>query len=35
MGQAEVGVKTQANYVTDSNSEDGLAKAIERYILPR
>lgn len=35
MGQAEVGVKTQANYVTDSNADDGLAKAIERYILPR
>jgi Cof subfamily protein (haloacid dehalogenase superfamily) len=35
MGQAEVGVKTHANYVTDSNAEDGLAKAIERYILPR
>jgi Cof subfamily protein (haloacid dehalogenase superfamily) len=35
MGQAEVGVKTHANYVTDSNTEDGLAKAIERYILPR
>lgn len=35
MGQAEVSVKTQANYVTDSNTEDGLAAAIERYILPR
>lgn len=35
MGQAEVGVKTQANYVTDSNADDGLAGAIERYILPR
>jgi hydroxymethylpyrimidine pyrophosphatase-like HAD family hydrolase len=35
MGQAETGVKTQANYVTGSNLEDGLATAIERYILPR
>jgi Cof subfamily protein (haloacid dehalogenase superfamily) len=35
MGQAETGVKTHANYVTDSNLEDGLATAIERYILPR
>lgn len=35
MGQAEVGVKTQAHYVTCSNLEDGLAAAIERYILPR
>lgn len=35
MGQAETGVKTHANYVTASNLEDGLATAIERYILPR
>ncbi|WP_296261179.1 MULTISPECIES: HAD family hydrolase [unclassified Pseudomonas] len=35
MGQAETGVKTHAHYVTDSNEEDGVAKAIERYILPR
>ena len=35
MGQAEVGVKSQANYVTGSNLEDGLATAVERYILPR
>jgi Cof subfamily protein (haloacid dehalogenase superfamily) len=34
MGQAETSVKTHANYVTCSNQEDGLAKAIERYILP-
>ncbi|HEY0285897.1 MAG TPA: HAD family hydrolase [Pseudomonas sp.] len=34
MGQAETGVKTQANYVTGSNAQDGLATAIERYILP-
>jgi len=35
MGQAETGVKTQANYITGSNAEDGLAMAIEQYILPR
>ncbi|NBB12620.1 HAD family hydrolase [Pseudomonas sp. SLFW] len=35
MGQAETGVKTHAHYVTGSNLEDGLATAIERYILPR
>ncbi|MFJ3484954.1 HAD family hydrolase [Pseudomonas sp. NPDC090202] len=35
MGQAEVGVKTKAHYVTGNNVEDGLATAIERYILPR
>ena len=34
MGQAEAGVKSHANYVTGSNLEDGLATAIERYILP-
>jgi Cof subfamily protein (haloacid dehalogenase superfamily) len=35
MGQAEVGVKTQANFVTGSNAEDGLAMAVEQYVLPR
>lgn len=35
MGQAETGVKTQANYITGSNLEDGLAMAIGQYILPR
>jgi Cof subfamily protein (haloacid dehalogenase superfamily) len=35
MGQAETAVKSQASYVTGSNLEDGLATAIERYILPR
>ncbi len=34
MGQAEVVVRSQADYVTGSNVEDGLATAIERYILP-
>jgi len=35
MGQAEIEVKTQASFVTGSNLEDGVATAIERYILPR
>lgn len=35
MGQAEPAVKKHAQYVTDSNLHDGLASAIERYILPR
>lgn len=35
MGQAETGVKSQASHVTESNEHDGLAVAIERYILPR
>lgn len=34
MGQAETAVKSQAHYVTGSNLEDGVATAIERYILP-
>jgi hydroxymethylpyrimidine pyrophosphatase-like HAD family hydrolase len=33
MGNASTEVKLQANYVTDSNSEKGFARAIERYIL--
>jgi Cof subfamily protein (haloacid dehalogenase superfamily) len=33
MGNASTEVKRQANYVTDSNSENGFARAIERYIL--
>jgi Cof subfamily protein (haloacid dehalogenase superfamily) len=33
MGNASAEVKRQANYVTDSNTEDGFARAIERYIL--
>lgn len=34
MGQAETTVKAQADHVTGSNLEDGLATAIGRYILP-
>jgi Cof subfamily protein (haloacid dehalogenase superfamily) len=33
MGNAGPEVKSQANFVTDSNEEDGFAKAVERYIL--
>ncbi|NUU36674.1 HAD family hydrolase [Pseudomonas sp. C2B4] len=35
MGQAEEAVKRQADAVTASNVEDGAARAIEQYILPR
>ncbi len=35
MGQGEDSVKQQAHQVTGSNSEDGVATAIERWILPR
>ena len=35
MGQAEAEVKHHADHVTGSNLEDGVATAIERYILPR
>jgi hydroxymethylpyrimidine pyrophosphatase-like HAD family hydrolase len=34
MGNASLDVQTQADAVTDSNEEDGFAKAIERYLLP-
>ena len=33
MGNASAEVKRQANYVTESNSENGFARAIEQYIL--
>ena len=33
MGNAEDKVKQQAHYVTDSNEEEGFAKAIRRFIL--
>jgi hydroxymethylpyrimidine pyrophosphatase-like HAD family hydrolase len=33
MGNASTEVKRQSNYVTDSNSENGFARAIGRYIL--
>ena len=35
MGQAEDEVKAHATHVTASNLEDGVAMAIERYVLPR
>lgn len=35
MGQGEESVRREADHVTDSNLEDGVATAIERYILPR
>jgi Cof subfamily protein (haloacid dehalogenase superfamily) len=35
MGQAEEAVKRQADVVTGANTEDGVAQAIERYVLPR
>ncbi|KAA8697535.1 Cof-type HAD-IIB family hydrolase [Pseudomonas caricapapayae] len=34
MGQGEQTVKGQADHVTDSNEQDGVAVAIRRYILP-
>ena len=33
MGNAPDYVKNQADYVTDTNSEHGVAKAIEKFIL--
>jgi Cof subfamily protein (haloacid dehalogenase superfamily) len=35
MGNASDEVKAQAHFTTDSNKEDGFAKAIEKFILPR
>ncbi|MET0126489.1 MAG: HAD hydrolase family protein, partial [Pseudomonas caspiana] len=35
MGQAEESVRSQADVVTGSNLQDGVASAIERYMLPR
>jgi Cof subfamily protein (haloacid dehalogenase superfamily) len=32
MGNAEAYVKEKADYVTDTNDNDGVAKAIEKYI---
>ena len=34
MGQASADVKRVTTYVTASNAEDGVADAIERYVLP-
>lgn len=33
MGNASLEVKQQATYVTDSNEQDGFAKAMERFVL--
>lgn len=33
MGNAVLGIKTAANYITDTNDEDGVAKAIEKFVL--
>jgi len=35
MGNASPEVQAQADLVTDSYTDEGLAKAIERFILPR
>ena len=35
MGNASPQVQRKADFVTDSNRDDGFAKAIERFILPR
>ena len=33
MGNAFEEVKEAANYITDSNNEDGVATAIEKFVL--
>ena len=33
MGNAEEPVKKAADYVTSSNDEDGVAKAVEKFVL--
>jgi hydroxymethylpyrimidine pyrophosphatase-like HAD family hydrolase len=35
MGNATEEVQQQATYVTASNDDEGFAKAIEQYVLPR
>jgi Cof subfamily protein (haloacid dehalogenase superfamily) len=35
MGNASEEVQRQADYVTDSHEDEGFAKAVERFILPR
>jgi Cof subfamily protein (haloacid dehalogenase superfamily) len=35
MGNASDAVKRQATFVTDSHEEEGFAKAIEQFVLPR
>ena len=34
MGNADPQVKRAARRVTDSNEEEGFAKAVERFVLP-
>ncbi len=34
MGNASNAVKAQADAVTDSNEDEGFAKAVRRFILP-
>ncbi len=33
MGNAEESVKAVADYVTDTNEEEGVAKAVEKFAL--
>ena len=33
MGNGEAEIKKIANYVCESNDEDGVAKTIEKYVL--
>jgi Cof subfamily protein (haloacid dehalogenase superfamily) len=33
MGNAVLGIQSAANYITDTNDEDGVAKAIEKFVL--
>jgi Cof subfamily protein (haloacid dehalogenase superfamily) len=35
MGQGTAEVKASAHFVTDANTEDGFAHAVERFVLPR
>ncbi|HEY5006687.1 MAG TPA: HAD hydrolase family protein, partial [Caulobacteraceae bacterium] len=35
MGQGTDQVKAAANFVTEANTEDGFAKAVDNFILPR
>jgi hydroxymethylpyrimidine pyrophosphatase-like HAD family hydrolase len=35
MGNASADVQRCARFVTASNEEDGFAKAVERFVLPR
>ena len=35
MGNAEEGVKKVANYICETNDDDGVAKTVEKYVLNR